>query len=417
LRAVCARATALILAGWSRGAAPACAALIAGLVLAAAAPAGATAASFDALSCASAGSFCVAVSSDGYATTYERRAWSQPAVIDPGAHSGTSALSGVSCGSPALCVAFDDESGDVFVERSGSWSGPAAVDSGGGGFQALSCASSSFCLAVDYAGQGLTYDGSTWSTPGPAYTDGTVASLSCASPSFCLAADDLGNVAEGTGGPWGSSTKISSAGTPVDLVACASRSFCAAAAGTTLAFYDKGSWGKPTTVAGEGASALSCTTAPLCLAVDGGVLEGSGRRWTSVPGQLTGPSPRAVSCSGSACVVLDSTGSAVLDARGAWSELAALPGEKAFRPAGLVKLGRVHAGRTVVRAPVHCLDATCRVTLSLRSGTRVLASVQRTISAGHRATIKLAPRDRALELLITEAGVGTVARRHIAFTS
>jgi hypothetical protein len=379
------------------------------------------------LSCTASASFCVAVSLSGEATTYKRGAWTQPVSIDASAQSGQTQLDGVSCGSPSLCLALDQESGDIYTDRDGAWSAGAAVDPDGGGLQALSCVSSSFCFTVDFAGQGLTYDGSTWSTPGPAYTTGTPASLSCASASFCVLGDDLGNVAEGAGGSWSEPIDIAGAN-PVAAVSCATRRFCAAAAGTALVGYEGGSWREPDSVGGGGVTSLSCSTASFCLAVDGRGLSGGGRHWHRVPAQLTGPSPSLVSCAGPACVELDHAGSAVRDRRGVWSELAALPGSRGFRPAGLVTVGRVRSTGSVARIPVRCVAATCRLTLTLRRGSTVLGGARRTLSADRRAIVKLelgAGGARALRrarrlrlgLVITEAGPGAVVRRHLAFTS
>jgi hypothetical protein len=402
--------------------------LVALTTLALSAPAAAAAQSFDSLSCGRSGSLCVAVSPAGYATTYKRGAWTRPALIDASAHAGASELNGVSCGSASLCVAFDNESGDIFTDRGGSWSAPAAVDPDGGGVQALSCVSSSFCLAVDYAGQALTYDGSRWSTPGPAYTAGTLAALSCASRAFCIGGDDLGNVVEGTGGAWGTPTDLASGDVPVDAVSCPTRAFCVAAVGGALVPYVKGSWRRPTPVRGNGITALSCTTAPLCLAIDGGVLAGGGRRWRRVAAQLTGPRPISVSCSASSCVELDAAGNAVRDDHGVWSELATIPGGRAFRPAGLVTVGRVKSTGPVARIPVHCLAAACRLTFRVRLGSTVLGAVSRRLSAGRHMRMKLElgssgrralRRDRSLsvDLVVVEAGRGAILRRRLMFTS
>jgi hypothetical protein len=43
-------------------------------------------------------------------------------------------------------------------------SGPSAIDPGSH-LQAVSCASASFCVAIDRKGNALTFNGSTWSAP------------------------------------------------------------------------------------------------------------------------------------------------------------------------------------------------------------------------------------------------------------
>lgn len=403
-------------------------AVLAALLAAASACGAAVAQSFDSLSCARSGSFCVAVSPTGSAMSYERHKWSRPVLVDAGAESGASELDGVSCGSVSRCLAFDSGSEDIFTDRGGIWSALTAIDPDGGGFQAISCASASACLAVDYAGQALRYNGSTWSAPGPAYTAGTVASLSCATAAFCVAGDDLGNVVEGAGGAWGAPTPIATGDIPVDALSCPTRVACVAAAGSELVSYRAGAWAKPRLVGGAGVTALGCASASMCLAVDGGMLAGGRGRWKRVPTQLTGPRPGLVSCSESWCIVLDGSGSAVRDERGVWSELAALPGGTAFRPAGVLSVGRARTAGPIARIRVRCSAADCRLALNVDRGPTVLGARRLRLAAGLRTTLKLAlgargrralrqRRSLPLELVVSEVGLGTVLHREIVFTS
>jgi hypothetical protein len=302
------------------------------LVLTFAAPATASSQPFTALSCAAGTTACTAVAPSGQATTRNGRGWSAARAIDPAAMSGAGALSGVSCGSPSLCVAFDGQTGEVITGRSGVWSSPAPIEPDGGGIQALSCTSSTFCEAVDYAGQALSFNGSAWSQPGSVYTAGTVAALSCASRSFCLAGDDLGNVAAFGAAGWGAPTALSATNTQVTAVACAATGSCVAGVGSTLTTLSRGRWSKPTRVHGAGITAVSCASKSLCLALAGGVIAGP-RKWRRVSAKLTGRDQIAVSCGRSTCVVLDAGGAVVRLAGGTWRSLGAVPGGRPFRPA------------------------------------------------------------------------------------
>jgi hypothetical protein len=81
--------------------------------------------------------------------------------------------------------------GDALVYSDGSWSAPRDVD--GVSLDSVSCASSSFCMAVDAQGDALTYTNGSWSSPTAISGAGVLDSVSCTSASFCVAVDDLGN--------------------------------------------------------------------------------------------------------------------------------------------------------------------------------------------------------------------------------
>ena len=83
-----------------------------------------------------------------------------------------------------------------------SWSRPSAIDPGSY-LQAVSCASASFCVAIDRRGNAFTFNGSTWSAPvnidskaaksvsGPVLI--FLMSVSCLSAMFCVAGDTIGD--------------------------------------------------------------------------------------------------------------------------------------------------------------------------------------------------------------------------------
>lgn len=54
----------------------------------------------------------------------------------------------------------------AFTYDGTSWSSPVVIDSSfTTEIYAVSCASSTFCVAVSSAGEAITYNGSTWSAP------------------------------------------------------------------------------------------------------------------------------------------------------------------------------------------------------------------------------------------------------------
>ena len=244
---------------------------------------------------------------------------SQPIVGEDG-QNGANALTAVSCASTTFCMGVDNAGNAMaYSGRSVGWGEAVSIDTGsvGGDAQsstdypgwnklvAISCPSTSFCMAIDKVGNAFTYDGAAWSSAGSPYSAGIqpqlangiyeLTSLSCASASFCVAVSLLGIgqavIWNGTG--WGT--------------------------GTSLNFAT------PTSV--------SCPTSRFCTAVDtaGDVYDYNGVSWSLVSTHpFQGDTLSSVSCtSASFCAVLDNTGDAATYTAGSWSALtptgAALP--------------------------------------------------------------------------------------------
>jgi hypothetical protein len=137
------------------------------------------------VSCPSA-TFCAAVSDTGYALTYSGTSWSGGTNIAPNPpgtcsisceHEG---LTSVSCPSATFCAAVDYD-GDALTYNGTSWSAPTHI---GGDEDGVSCPSATFCAAVgpEYA---LTYNGTSWSAP--THIGGGLESVSCPSTTLCAA--------------------------------------------------------------------------------------------------------------------------------------------------------------------------------------------------------------------------------------
>ncbi|MHB1569375.1 MAG: hypothetical protein ACYC0H_09235, partial [Solirubrobacteraceae bacterium] len=149
--------------------------------------------------------------------------WSAPSPIEP--YNNLS----VSCASSSFCVAVGSTSGDVYTYDGGGWSKPSLIDPGG--LTSVSCASSSFCVAVDRGGDVLIYNGGGWSAPSPIDPGSSpdLESVSCASSSFCVALDYSDDEAfTYNGGGWSAPSPVSPYGLGLNSVSCASSSFCAA---------------------------------------------------------------------------------------------------------------------------------------------------------------------------------------------
>ena len=93
----------------------------------------------------------------GYVTTYNGTSWSTPTDAD-----STRTLDAVSCTSSSFCVAVDT-SGYATIYNGSSWSTPTDIDSTRS-INAVKCTSSSFCAAVGASGYVTTYNGTSWST-------------------------------------------------------------------------------------------------------------------------------------------------------------------------------------------------------------------------------------------------------------
>jgi hypothetical protein len=79
--------------------------------------------------------------------------WAPPSLID----STGAMLSGISCPSTTFCVAVDS-AGNAAIDKAGTWSTFAPVDGPGNSFTAVSCASVTFCVAVGTAPPSDEYD-------------------------------------------------------------------------------------------------------------------------------------------------------------------------------------------------------------------------------------------------------------------
>jgi hypothetical protein len=142
--------------------------------------------------------------SDGFALQWNGTSWLTPEdVVPSSAHS-------VSCPTPSWCLVMDQTSYAAIWNGHG-WSGPEFTDpeamaltqhsssitgqasttpvswgQGDPGLVSVSCAIRTFCVAIDYFGYAVTFNGKTWSSPaliGPAQEEDRI---TCAVPRFCV---------------------------------------------------------------------------------------------------------------------------------------------------------------------------------------------------------------------------------------
>ena len=217
------------------------------------------------LSCVSA-SFCVAVRTtfhegppwfQGEAFTFDGVAWSAPSVITP-----VSSVDSVSCASATFCAAVGSE---ATIYNGSGWSTPVSDT----GLSSVSCPQEGFCLGIR-SGYFSWFESGSWSTPVPISTAAAKESfeggVSCASSTFCVALSNHGQSYIYNGTSW--TKKIVSKNKnyfPWNSISCASSSFCVAIDhGSQFSVFNGSSWSKPTLVWGLNTD-VDCPTTSFCV--------------------------------------------------------------------------------------------------------------------------------------------------------
>jgi len=217
--------------------------------------------------------FCVAISVGGEAMAFNGRTWNS--VGSAGPQEGYQ----ISCPTMTFCVAtgangIPGKPSWLAVYNGHSWSSQKTVSTGEMSDRVLdvSCATTSYCVAVNWNGKILTYDGSQWTTLSKVGPSGLI-SVSCVSASFCLAVSDKGRSIVIHGDTWADLTNIPSLDAAFAYsVSCASTKECVAIGlnGHGAAWRD-GSWSQAHTVfVGTFLSgvSVSCVVHQQCMAID-----------------------------------------------------------------------------------------------------------------------------------------------------
>jgi hypothetical protein len=156
--------------------------------------------------------------------------WTAPTKVD-----GTASINAVTCVSTTECVAVDGSGSEVTFNPT-SLGSPSAVPvaTGGAGFEAVACVSGMECVAVDNTGRETEFNPTNPTSTTPVLIDGTgttvLHAVACPSPGTeCTAVD--GNGAEVTFDPMspGSPVPVPIDGTnSLSAVACPSSTQCTA---------------------------------------------------------------------------------------------------------------------------------------------------------------------------------------------
>jgi hypothetical protein len=146
---------------------------------------------------------CTAVDSTGNALSYVNGAWSAPTSLATG---GTPvSLTSVSCRlreSPSkaslgrTCAAVDGAGGLWILTYALGGTIPAVTSfvSALKGPTHAACASPTYCIAVDLAGDGVFFDGSALSSPVPFDSSGGVSDAACSADGICAVTDSQGGI-------------------------------------------------------------------------------------------------------------------------------------------------------------------------------------------------------------------------------
>jgi hypothetical protein len=251
----------------------------------------------------------VALTVAGWALTVSAPAMAaDPFVWAPAQKIGVDSLGGVSCPSPRLCVAVDDQ-GTVLSTpdpgAGGAWA--SSVVDAGHSLSAVTCPSIALCVALDDAGDVVSSPRPAGGQPGwrvvqvdsslnPSLGGVLLQGLSCHGPHLCVATDAAGNVVTSTHPsgpePWTVThvdDGIAYACRPggdtgpecqpaLESVSCPSASLCVAVddAGYVITSHDPTGGGATWKGASTGSSVpmseaftgVSCPSVSLCVAAD-----------------------------------------------------------------------------------------------------------------------------------------------------
>lgn len=155
-----------------------------------------------------------------------------------------------------------------------------------------SCASSTWCMGMDFVSRYVIYDGRSWSQPRALPVYATTATLSCAGRHFCVAEESglrPAQVETYSDRHWSGPVALNMDWGPIS---CASRDLCVTISSDGLAsVFDGKTWARPRPLAGLRGPllpypAVSCIRSGMCMVVADGFSGArffvySGTRWTS----------------------------------------------------------------------------------------------------------------------------------------
>ncbi len=230
--------------------------------------------------------FCVSVNGDGQVSYYRSGVWSSPQSLAMGG-----SIDSVSCSSKTFCVAV--ASGKAAVYNGHVWTSAVSMGPRGDTYK-VSCPTSTFCAAVGANGLPgklsalVTFNGHSWTTYKTTTTGvlkDRLLSVSCSTPQFCMATNFDGQILTFNGKKWTPTHGTAPKG--LISVSCTASKFCMAVTitGESTTFHS-GSWSPPipiTAFKSAGAYSVSCVSAAECsvIGLSGAVTTWISGRWSS----------------------------------------------------------------------------------------------------------------------------------------
>lgn len=273
------------------------------------------------LSCASS-SFCATFDWVGRLFVFDGHGWHRVNVdLVPGLAEPTD----ISCGAENFCMISND-AGDMFRYDGRSLT-RTVLDARGGAIESVSCTSATFCGAVGSQGAYI-YNGKTWSTFSLRGEQGTLDVISCVGRSYCAAGG--ASVATFDGRFWNLQKLPLAGGDEISQLSCATTASCV---GISLngdwvksrfgSWRVMGAFGGGAQNQGLTPKMLSCPITSLCVAAatSGVLYELEGARWSRLGYlfrqswarrllEIIAPTPAvSLSCpTASVCVAVDGGG-------------------------------------------------------------------------------------------------------------
>ena len=291
------------------------------------------------------GTVILGLSSPGYASSSNISpqvaglSWTMSPKVFPEV-SAADHLASVSCVSTTFCVAVD-LAGNAFEFDGLTWKSMGRIDAGHDGLWSVDCVSSNFCATADYEGGVLMYDGKGWSRRHVVDHKVEGAFISCASATFCAFVDgtkspdgsvgfyEPGDVSLYRNSKWSNPIVIDKNHGGFTSVSCPTTNFCEAMTYLGDAYrYSGSTWTGPVTLDFNDSqfdgTSVSCASNVFCVMANpnGHASIFRGATWT--PAKENDPkfgSETAVSCvSNNFCASVDTGGAGLVFNGTSWSK-------------------------------------------------------------------------------------------------
>jgi hypothetical protein len=281
------------------------------------------------IDCVSA-AFCLGVNGTSW-SEFDGTDWttqSQPA--------GSSQWTSLTCVSSTFCLATTAD-GHTWRYTGAAWTDQGATLSSGGSGQSVACASSAYCVGLEFGWFGTkhetrfaTFNGTSWSALAPvpgsdAVHNDSLAGFSCAAGPQCFALSPFGDIFDFDGASWQISRPLDPFGATPIGGECITATLCRIVYSSGFArAFDSSAFGDPVEIdTPRGAiTSISCTSMTFCAVVDahGWARTFNGATWDAPARIALTARFTSVSCpSALACVAVDQAGRASRYNGSTWS--------------------------------------------------------------------------------------------------